>query len=209
MCGSIGYTGGAGDGKSVGGSIGFNSGNGLSMLASTLSAFARQQQEAANAKAQIEIGKRRYDEEQRRRVADAIFTMQEAGMAQQQANEQATQSKMEIAREMLRAKEESRAAASAAGIAGNVVNRMVTDISVTEQQKRAVVDSNRDAIVTTQQIQKHKAKQSTKMDPFYYTKPGSGFNSMLGIVPGLFSGFNFDFSWASCGSKGTKTKCGQ
>jgi hypothetical protein len=161
-----------------------------------MSGMAAQQSARANAEAQIEIGKRRADEEYKRRVTNAIFAMQESDMAQQQANAAAAQSKLEIAREMLRAREEAKATASGAGVIGNSVNRLLTDISFTEQQKRAVVETNRQNIVKTQQFQKHKAIASTKMDPFYYTEPGDDdmgglFGSMLGVIPGLFSGFSF------------------
>jgi hypothetical protein len=193
MCGSIG--GGTGGGSS------------LSILSNVLGGMAQQQQAQAQAKAQIEIGKRQADDEYRRRVANAIYAMQESDLAQTQANDSATQSKMEIARDMLRAREEAKAAASAAGVAGNTLNRLVADISVTEQQKRAVVDSNRENIVHTQQLQKHKAIQSTHMDPFYYTEPGGGWNSMLGIVPALFSGFNFNFSSSGCAPSRSTTSC--
>lgn len=182
-----------------------NGGGGLSMIANVFSGFAQQQQAAAQAKANIEIGKRQADDEYKRRVANAVLAMQESELAQTQANDSATQSKMEISREMLRAREEAKAAASAAGVAGNTLNRLVADISVTEQQKKAVVDTNRDNIVNTQQLQKHKAIQATKMSPFYYTEPGGSWNSMLGIIPGLFSGFNFN--WSSCTTPTTKSSC--
>jgi hypothetical protein len=193
MCGAASFS----TAGSGGGGFGFSL-DGTSMLnmaASTMRGMAEQRAVRANAEAQIEIGKRRADEEYRRRVTNAIYSMQEADMAQRQANVSAAQSKFEIAREMLRAREEARASASGAGVIGNSVNRILTDISFTEQQKRAVAETNRRNIVQTQQFQKHKAIQSTKMDPFYYTKPGddsSGiFGSVLGMLPGLFSGFSF------------------
>lgn len=190
MCGSVGFTG---------------NGGGLSMMANVFGGFAQQQEQAAQAKAAIDIKKRQADDEYRRRVAEAVLTMQEAELAQTQANDSSTQSKMEISREMLRAREEAKAAASAAGVAGNTLNRIVSDISVTEQQKKAVVDTNRDNMVNTQQLQKHKAIQSTKMEPLYYTEPGSSWNSMLGIIPGLFSGFSFGTS--SCTTTTKRSSC--
>ncbi|MCD7896374.1 MAG: hypothetical protein LUG50_06820 [Planctomycetaceae bacterium] len=193
------------------GSVGFQGVGGYQMLSAFTNSIAQQQQaqaQAAAQQAQIEIGKRQADDLYKRRVAEAIYEMQEADLAQRQANDAATQSKSEIAREMLRAKEEAKAAASAAGVTGNSLNRMLTDISFTEQQKMAVVDTNRDNIVSTQQLQKHKAIQSTKASPFYYTEPSSGggiFNSMFSVIPSLFSGLSFNTSY--CSTPKTKSKC--
>lgn len=193
------------------GSVNMAGSNGLNLMSSitnSLSQYQQQKAQAANAAAHIEIGKRQLDNDYKMRVANAIYEMQEADLAQQQANDSATQSKTELAREMLRAREEAKAAASAAGVTGNSLSRMLTDLSVTEQQKRAVIDTNRDNIVNTQQLQKHKAIQSTKVSPFYYTEPdgGSIFNSMLGIVPSLFSGFSFS---SSCTTPKTSSTCGR
>lgn len=195
------------------GSVGFQGTGGMQLLSAFTNSIAQQQQakaQQANAQAQIEIGKRQLDDQYKRLVANAIYEMQEADLAQRQANDAATQSKSEIAREMLRAREEAKAAASAAGVQGNSLNRMLTDISFTEQQKKAVVDSNRDNIVSTQQLQKHKAIQSTKVSPFYYTEPegGSIFNSMFSIIPSLFSGLSFNTSYCSTPKKNTRS-CGR
>lgn len=179
------------------GSVNFQGSGGMGLMSSLVGAFAEQRKQAdsyARDMASIEIQKRRLDDEYRRRVVGAIYEMQEAHMAQNQANEAATQSKGEIAREMLRAREEARAAASAAGVGGNTLNRLLTDISFTEQQKLAVADTNRNNIVAAQQMQKHKAIENSKVNPFYYTTPskGGGFlNSMISVVPALFSGFSF------------------
>lgn len=183
------------------------------MLSAFTNSVAQAQQAKAAADHQrtlIEIGKRQADDQYKRLVANAIYEMQESDLAQRQANESATQSKGEIAREMLRARELAKASASAAGVTGNSLNRMLTDISFTEQQKKAVVDSNRDNIVDTQQLQKHKAIQSTTVSPFYYTEPSDGgiFNSMFSIIPSLFSGLSFSTSTCSTPSKTTRS-CGR
>ena len=179
----------------------------MSAFTNGISSYQQQQAAAAHQANQIEVGKRQLDSEYKSRVARAIYEMQESELAQQQANDSATQSKSEIAREMLRAREEAKAAASAAGVAGNSLNRMLTDISVTEQMKRAVVDTNRDNIVSTQQLQKHKSVEASKVSPFYYTEASGGniFNSMLGVIPALFSGFNFSSSCSP--SSSTRSSC--
>lgn len=191
-------------------SASFGTSGGMQLMQSITGAFSSMQQQraqAADQAARIEIGKREWDAAAKRKRMDAIYTMQEAELAQRQANDAATQSKSEIAREMLRAREEAKAAASAAGVVGNSLNRMLTDISYSEQQKKALVDTNRDNIVNTQQLQKHVAKDAAKMDPFYYTESSGGgiFNSMLGIIPGLFSLGGFSFGSSSCSTPTTTT----
>lgn len=201
MCGSIGYNTSA---------MGLGGSSGMGLLANTLGSVTQSISGSLNNKAQIEAGKRQADDTYKRLVANAIYEMNEAELAQQQANEASTQSKSEIAREMMRAREETKAAASAAGLNGNSLSRLLTDISFTEQQKKAVTDSNRDNIVHTQQLQKQKAIASTEMSPFYYNEQNMGaglFNSMLGVVPALFSGFNFSSNCAS--KKTTTTTCGR
>ncbi len=196
------------------GSVGFAEGGGgmqiLSAFTNSIAGAQKAREDAARAEASIEIGKRQLDDTYKQRVADAIYAMQEADLAQKQAGEAATQSKSEIAREMLRAREAAKAAASAAGVTGNSLNRLLTDISFTEQQKKAVADSNRDNIVVTQQMQKHKAIESSKVSPFYYTEPGGGggiFNSMFSVIPALFSGLNFTATSCATPPQTQKSSC--
>jgi hypothetical protein len=180
----------------------------MQSLTGGMAQYQQQQQAAADHNTRIEIAKRQWDDEAKRRRIAALYEIQEADMAQRQANDASTQSKSEIAREMLRAREEAKAAASAAGVMGNSLNRMLTDMSITEQQKRALVDTNRDNIVNTQQLQKYKAIEGSKMDPLYYTEMEGGnfFSSMLGVIPSLFSLGNFSFS-SGCSPTTTVSSC--
>ena len=189
-------------------SVSFGGAQGMEMLSGMFSSIAQVQQQNAAAdaqRAQIEAQKRQMDAQYEMLVAEAIQKMQQASLAEVQAGEAAAMSKMETAREALRARELAKASASAAGVGGNTLNRIVADISFTEQQKKAVAEAERRNIVNDQQIQKQNAILSTKMTPMYYTEPEDGnyFNSMFSVLPGLLGGFSF-----SCGTTAPSSPCG-
>lgn len=181
---------------------------GTEMIAGLFDSIGKVQQQNAAAdreRAKIEAEQRQMDAKYEMLVADAIQKMQQASLAETQANDASTMSKMETAREALRARELAKASASGAGVTGNTLNRIVSDISFTEQQKKAVAEMDRRNIVNDQQIQKQNAILSTKMVPMYYTEPedGSYFNSMFSVLPGLLGNFSF-----SCGTTAKPSSCG-
>lgn len=181
---------------------------GMEMMGGLFDSIGKVQQQNAAAdreRAKIEADKRQMDAKYEMLVADAVQKMQQASLAETQANESATISKMETAREALRARELAKASASTAGVQGNTLNRIVSDISFTEQQKKAVAEMDRRNLVNDQQIQKQNAILSTKMVPMYYTEPEDGnyFNSMFSVIPGLLGNFSF-----SCGTTPKSSSCG-
>lgn len=186
---------------------GFGASQGMEIISNLFGSIAQVQQQSAAVDAQraeIEAQKRRMDDQYDLLVTKAIQEMQQASVAEQQAQDKAVMSKSEIAREMMRARELARASASNAGVAGNTLNRLVADISFTEQQKKAVVEQDRENFINQQQMQKQNAILSTKMVPMYYTEPEEPnyFSSMFSVIPGLFSNLNF-----SCGTTSSRSSC--
>lgn len=179
----------------------------LSGFFNSIGQTMQQQQAYDQQMAQIEMQKRRMDDEYQMRVANAILNIQHANSTQQQANDAASLEKSEVAREMLRAREAAKASAAAAGVAGNTLNRLVSDISVTEQQKLAVIEVSRGNTISEQQMAKQKAYQSTKMSPFrYYVGEEPSFaNSMFSLIPSLFG--SFSYTPTSCAPAQTTSVC--
>jgi hypothetical protein len=185
--------------------MGGSSSGGLAMLSGLFSGMAQSMQAQAQYDQQmatIEAGKRAKDDEYKFKVANAILQQQQAVASINQANDAAAMQKSEIAREMLRAREAAKASAAAAGVAGNTVNRLVADLSFTEQQKLSAVELSRSNHASEQLMQQQNAIQGSKVSPFRYyvgDRP-SFFNSIAGLIPLAMSGFG---AWGAAGCSPT------
>lgn len=128
-----------------------------------------------------EITKMQTDNEQHVRNAAAAVNYQQIGLAEQQANMAATEQKSEIAREMLRARAEVQAAASSSGLGGQGVNRFLSDIGFTENQKIAAVEESRVGKIDQLESEKQGVYEASKVQPAY---------GAIGAPPGL-GGMNY------------------
>lgn len=140
-----------------------------------------------------EINKKQADDEQKMRDANATYQMQQLYAAQQEANESATEQKSQIAREMMKAKAQAELAAGEAGVGGNSVNRILADISFTEQAKIGAVEASRANQVSALQTDKYNTRQSAKQVPIYAAiggKPKYQGNNMLSYLSASLSGLS-------------------
>lgn len=143
-------------------------------LDSALGSWFSDRSETKEYNKQISMRKRQLDAEYQNKVTSAIQEMQTASLSQQYANDSSTQQKLELAREMLAAREQSKAAASMGGVAGNSLQRTVNSNLADEQLKRAGIETERQYAMHAGQLSKSKAVNSTKSTSYVYAKRKSG-----------------------------------
>lgn len=142
--------------------------------------------------AQNEIARRQLDNEVKMRNAEAILNYQQLQLAEQEANASATQQKMEIAREMQKAKALTRLASLESGVSGNSVDRLDVDMGFTQGQKNAVVETNRVSQIDQLEAEKLATQMKAQVQPLYTydgEKPKVGLSGFLGAALSGLGGY--------------------
>lgn len=191
------------------------------LFSSNAQATAQYQNEMVaynQAKANWEIDKRQAQDRQRLLDTNAILQLQQALAGQQEINEAAAEQKSEIARELLRAKEQAKLSAGEANISGNVVDRIMSDIGFTEQSKIAAVEASRENQVGQIQSEKFNIEQSRRQAPIYAAigpPPEDNTNNFASFLSAAISGFSayagaYKPTSTACGTapRTTTTRCG-
>lgn len=162
--------------------------------------YASALQSYYNAQANWEINKRQADDAKRMRDAAARIQLLQLEAAQQEANDAATEQKIEIVRELMRAKEQAKAAAGEANVSGNGVQRILSDIGFTEQAKLGAVEASRANQVSALQAEKLGVVNATDMAPIYAAigdKPKYAGNSILPWLSAGLSGLTGYMNYAT------------
>lgn len=130
--------------------------------------YQQQQLQHQQALANVEIGKRRTNDEARARGAEALLKYQQIQIAEQEANATATQQKMESAREIQRAQSLAKLSALEGNADGISADRMAVDMGFTLGQKFGAIETTRVSQIDQLQSEKMAAKLSAYTQPFYY-----------------------------------------